>query len=58
MQTQLKTGWSLLQAENELASLSKKLQTLEEDLEKCEEKTKAAQMKFEQVSQTGDESER
>lgn len=47
-----------MQAENELASLAKKLQTLEEDLEKCEEKTKVAQTKFEQVSQSGDESER
>lgn len=48
----------LYQAENELASLSRKVQQLEEDLEKSEEKTRAAQVKFEQVSQAGDESER
>lgn len=31
---------------------------MEEDLEKSEEKTRNAQVKFEQVSQAGDESER
>lgn len=41
-----------------MASLSRKVQQLEEDLEKSEEKTRAAQVKFEQVSQAGDESER
>uniref|UniRef100_T1KZW1 Tropomyosin n=1 Tax=Tetranychus urticae TaxID=32264 RepID=T1KZW1_TETUR len=45
-------------AENEVATLSRKVQQLEEDLEKSEEGTKIAQVKFEQVSQAGDESER
>lgn len=47
-----------LKAENELASLSRRVQQLEEDLEKSEEKTRNAQVKLEVVSQAGDESER
>ena len=41
-----------------MSSLARKVQQLEEDLEKSEESTKIAQVKFEQVSQAGDESER
>lgn len=45
-------------AENELATLARRVQQLEEELEKTEEKTRNVQVKLEQVSQAGDESER
>lgn len=38
--------------------MSRKVQGLEENLETTEEKTKIAQVKFDQVSVAGDESER
>ena len=41
-----------------MAVLSRKLQQLDEDREKCSDKIRNTEVRLEQVSQAGDESER
>ena len=47
-----------LQAESEVAALNRRIQLLEEDLERSEERLKIATQKLEEASQAADESER
>lgn len=46
------------QAEAEVAALNRRIQLLEEDLERAEERLKIATEKLEEASQAADESER
>lgn len=46
------------QAEGEVAGLNRRIQLIEEDLERSEERLKIATQKLEDASQTADESER
>lgn len=46
------------QAEGEVAALNRRIQLIEEDLERSEERLKIATQKLEEASQAADESER
>lgn len=48
----------LLQAESEVAALNRRIQLLEEDLERSEERLATATAKLSEASQAADESER
>lgn len=48
----------LLQAESEVAALNRRIQLLEEDLERSEERLATATAKLAEASQAADESER
>lgn len=48
----------LIQAESEIAALNRRIQLLEEDLERSEERLAAATFKLAEASQAADESER
>lgn len=48
----------LLQAESEIAGLNRRIQLLEEDLERSEERLATATAKLAEASQAADESER
>lgn len=48
----------LLQAESEIAGLNRRIQLLEEDLERSEERLSTATAKLAEASQAADESER
>jgi tropomyosin-1 len=48
----------LNQAEGEVAALNRRIQLIEEDLERSEERLKIATQKLEEASQAADESER
>ena len=47
-----------LQAESEVAALNRRIQLLEEDLERSEERLASASAKLSEASQAADESER
>jgi vacuolar-type H+-ATPase subunit I/STV1 len=49
---------SRFQAESEVASLNRRIQLLEEDLERSEERLTTASQKLAEASHAGDESER
>lgn len=51
-------NFSLLQAESEVAALNRRIQLLEEDLERSEERLATATAKLAEASQAADESER
>lgn len=51
-------GPPLLQAEGEVAALNRRIQLLEEDLERSEERLNTATTKLAEASQAADESER
>ena len=46
------------QAEGDVAALNRRIQLIEEDLERSEERLKVATAKLEEASQAADESER
>lgn len=48
----------MLQAESEVAALNRRIQLLEEDLERSEERLATATAKLAEASQAADESER
>lgn len=48
----------MLQAEQEIAALNRRIQLLEEDLERAEDRSKNATEKLEEASKAADESER
>lgn len=50
--------FSLLQAESEVAALNRRIQLLEEDLERSEERLSTATAKLAEASAAADESER
>ena len=55
----LKSPFSrVLQAESEVAALNRRIQLLEEDLERSEERLATATAKLAEASQAADESER
>lgn len=50
--------WSNVQAESEVAALNRRIQLLEEDLERSEERLASATAKLSEASAAADESER
>lgn len=52
------TFWFFIQAESEIAALNRRIQLLEEDLERSEERLTTATSKLAEASQAADESER
>lgn len=50
--------WIVSQAESEVAALNRRIQLLEEDLERSEERLATATQKLAEASQAADESER
>lgn len=50
--------FAVLQAESEVAALNRRIQLLEEDLERSEERLATATAKLAEASQAADESER
>lgn len=54
----LTVSFVLLQAESEVAALNRRIQLLEEDLERSEERLATATAKLAEASQAADESER
>lgn len=50
--------FSVVQAESEVAALNRRIQLLEEDLERSEERLGSATAKLSEASQAADESER
>jgi hypothetical protein len=54
----LRVCWFVSQAESEVAALNRRIQLLEEDLERSEERLATATQKLAEASQAADESER
>jgi len=58
MTSSISLSLSFLQAESEVAALNRRIQLLEEDLERSEERLATATTKLAEASQAADESER